>query len=154
MRAVKEQRLAVDSLAFESHIDRCLGCRACEPVCPAGVEYGQLLEAARGEIARNQGKQTLIYRILHFVLRHVWLQPKRLSAAFAVARLTRELRLPELLLQMGIARSISPRFEFALALLDESRGYRTARRELVKSTGRIPEHRMPGARASTGASIM
>src|SRR5437879_6451217 len=30
MRAVKEQRLSVHSLTFESHIDRCLGCRACK----------------------------------------------------------------------------------------------------------------------------
>src|SRR5947207_6970953 len=50
MRAVKEARLAVDSLAFESHIDRCLGCRACEAACPAGVQVGQLLEAGRAEI--------------------------------------------------------------------------------------------------------
>ena len=28
MRAVKEGRLAADSLAFVTHIDRCLGCRA------------------------------------------------------------------------------------------------------------------------------
>src|SRR5438309_9017091 len=50
MRAVEEGRLAIDSPSFERHIDRCLGCRACEAVCPAGVEYGQLLEAARAEI--------------------------------------------------------------------------------------------------------
>src|SRR5947199_8157183 len=30
MRAVKEQRLAVESKAFAKHIDRCLGCRPCE----------------------------------------------------------------------------------------------------------------------------
>ncbi len=29
MRAVKERRLAVESPTFETHIDRCLGCRAC-----------------------------------------------------------------------------------------------------------------------------
>lgn len=30
------------------HLDRCLGCRACEPVCPSHVQYGAILELARG----------------------------------------------------------------------------------------------------------
>src|SRR5438874_2528634 len=34
MRAVKEERLDPTSLTFENHIDRCLGCRACEAACP------------------------------------------------------------------------------------------------------------------------
>src|SRR5215813_14088732 len=71
MRAVKEQRLAVDSLAFENHIDRCLGCRACESVCPAGVQYGQLLEASRAEIFEGATKPTGTYRLLKLVLRHI-----------------------------------------------------------------------------------
>jgi glycolate oxidase iron-sulfur subunit len=47
MKAVVEGRLDPSSDAFRTHIDRCLGCRACEPVCPSGVEYGTLLELAR-----------------------------------------------------------------------------------------------------------
>src|SRR4026207_2508745 len=50
MRAVGEGRLRSESPAFERPTDRCLGWRACEQVCPAGVEYGELLEAARGEL--------------------------------------------------------------------------------------------------------
>ena len=126
MRAVKEKRLAVDSLAFETHIDRCLGCRACESACPAGVEYGHLLEAARAEIVQGKTKPTGFYRLFYFGLKHVWSRPGRLRAAFALARLMRDSGFARLLLRTGFARSISKQFEFGLELLEASGGTSTA----------------------------
>jgi glycolate oxidase iron-sulfur subunit len=128
MRAVKEQRLTVDSPAFEKHIDRCLGCRACESACPAGVQYGQLLEAARAELVHGQTRPAGTYRLLYFVLKHVWSRPKRLATAFALARWFRNSGLATVLIKSGIARGISNQFEFALALLDGSRNGTTSER--------------------------
>jgi glycolate oxidase iron-sulfur subunit len=121
MRAVAEGRLENTSNAFRTHIDRCLGCRACEQVCPAGVEYGQLLEASREELLTAQPKPDFTNKVLRFVLRHVWLSPLRLRLLFGAARVFRDLGLPRLLLKSGIARLFSKRAEFGMALLESSR---------------------------------
>ena len=63
MRAVVDGRLDPASDAFQTHIDRCLGCRACEPVCPSGVEYGALLELAR-DVGAKHRPPPLITRLL------------------------------------------------------------------------------------------
>jgi len=121
MRAVAEGRLPNTSEAFSKHIDRCLGCRACEQVCPAGVEYGQLLEASRHELLTAQPKRGLAQRLLRFGLRYVWTSPRRLSSFFAASRVFRNLGLAKLLFKSGIVKVISPRGHFALALLESSR---------------------------------
>src|SRR5947209_9350308 len=108
MRAVEEGRLAVESNAFSAHINRCLGCRACEQACPAGVEYGQLLEAARSDLSLTQRQRRgWTSRLLRFALRHVWLHPARLRFAFASALIMRDILLPGLLIISNIARRIS-----------------------------------------------
>ncbi len=121
MRAVEEGKLAADSRSFKLHIDRCLGCRACEPVCPAGVEYGHLLEESRAELFAPEISRNLMFRILRLVLAHVLLHPRRLRLAFSFARLLRWSRIPGVLLKLRITGLISPRLEFALALLESSR---------------------------------
>lgn len=51
-------KAAVDGLmdpgdAFENQMNHCLGCRACEPACPADVKYGQLIEQAREAVEQT-----------------------------------------------------------------------------------------------------
>ena len=146
MRAVKEQRLAIGSPSFETHIDRCLGCRACEAACPAGVEYGQLLEVARAEIVKANPRRGGAHALLRFALRHVWLKPRRLRAAFAFARFLRDFKVARFLLKTRFAREMSPQFEFALALLESSSGYRT-------ESGSDPDHVNPSRDARTPTTL-
>ena len=59
MRALEAGELAPDDPALALHLDRCLGCRGCEPVCPSGVGYGRGLAAARALIADRRGVPAL-----------------------------------------------------------------------------------------------
>src|SRR5262245_61454318 len=57
MRGLGEGRIAPSDPLLE-HLDNCLGCRACETVCPAGVPYGRLLEETRGQLNRRAVRGT------------------------------------------------------------------------------------------------
>ena len=52
IKAVAEGRLDLTSPGFVHQMSECLDCRACEAVCPSGVEYGRLLEPARTQVQR------------------------------------------------------------------------------------------------------
>ncbi len=52
IKAVAEGELAMSPL-FIDEMDLCLDCQACQTVCPAGVRYGQLVEASRAQIAAS-----------------------------------------------------------------------------------------------------
>ncbi|MFZ5826436.1 MAG: (Fe-S)-binding protein [Bacillota bacterium] len=51
-RAAAEGQLSLADIA--GPLDQCIGCRACETACPAGVQYGQILEAARTTITKQK----------------------------------------------------------------------------------------------------
>lgn len=109
MRAVAEGRLPADDAAFATHIDRCLGCRACEPVCPSGVEYGHLLERARATIA-DTGRTSPLTRLLLTVF------SDRLftQVAMTAGRILRATGLPRILARSLPASWHSARFGMAM----------------------------------------
>ena len=53
MQAIDSGRIA-PSERIQHHLDLCLDCRACETVCPSGVQYGRLIESYRTKINGDQ----------------------------------------------------------------------------------------------------
>lgn len=82
MSAVLEGVAEVDS-EFEEIIDFCLGCRACEAVCPGLAPYGRVLEGARAEIAAQRPSPGR--RIRRWILGRGLGSRRLVSAATAVA---------------------------------------------------------------------
>jgi glycolate oxidase iron-sulfur subunit len=105
MRALERGELQPTDDALADHLDRCLGCRGCEPVCPSGVRYGQGLEAARARIADARGTPLLARLAL-------WALTTRgvSGVVYWLARLLRATGIPRLLAGWG-------RFGFAMGML-------------------------------------
>jgi glycolate oxidase iron-sulfur subunit len=121
MRMALEGTIPIDDPSLETHIDRCLGCRACETACPSGVPYGHLLEATRATMANT--------RRLPFVARMIlWVfaRPTLLGAAMALGRFARATRIPSLLSRLP------GRVGFAMAMLATT-GRKPSRRYAARS---------------------
>jgi len=118
MRGVVEEKIEIGK-SFISHIDLCLGCRGCETVCPSGVPYGHLLEAARAEVSKHKSASGyLSEKIQRFILNQVFTRPKVLRAVFGFAKFFRDSALAPGLFSIDL---LSSRLRFALALLLASR---------------------------------
>ena len=60
-----------------SHFDTCLGCMACMPACPSGVDYGKLIEATRAQIERKT-ERSLAEKLQRRFMFETFTRPDRL----------------------------------------------------------------------------
>lgn len=106
MRALAEGELERDDPSLTTHIDRCLGCRACETACPSGVPYGHMLELTRATINERR-PVPLVARVILAVFAREWL----LRPALLLSRVFRASGVPALLSRLP------GRIGFAMAML-------------------------------------
>ena len=66
--------------SFVTHIDRCLGCLACQTACPSGVQYGHIVERARAQIEQHYRRPWLARRIRNFVYGRLLADYKKLAS--------------------------------------------------------------------------
>ena len=84
------------TLAFESaqpHVDRCLGCLACEPACPSGVPYRDLISLFRA-LARSRSANSLSAgeKLRRFMAAQTIPYPNRFRLAARLGQLSKGLR--------------------------------------------------------------
>ena len=82
MKEVLEGKL--EWSAAQPHIDRCLGCLACEPACPSGVPYRDLISPFR-TLAKAKTQRTFGERISRFLASQTVPFPSRMRMAARLA---------------------------------------------------------------------
>ena len=120
--------------AFQTHIDRCLGCRACEPVCPSSVAYGVLLEAARESVYRARRAPTVVRILLAVFSSRAWT-----TWSMRLARVVRGLGVARMAARWIPANRLLHPIRFGLAMLEASR------------EPRLPVEQPSGARAPSSS---
>jgi glycolate oxidase iron-sulfur subunit len=119
-----EGTLPVDDQDVRTHIDRCLGCRACETACPSGVPYGHLLEATRATLTKQRPNPPVARLILFVFARRALMRLAMLGGR--VARATR--------LSWLFSR-LPGRLGFAMAMLESTRRPVRGKRYVPQSDG-------------------
>jgi len=84
--------------SFVRHIDLCLDCRACETACPSGVEYGKLVEAARGQIEKYYKRPPLAALLRKLFFYEILPYRQRLEVAGKILRFYQRSGLEKLVL--------------------------------------------------------
>jgi glycolate oxidase iron-sulfur subunit len=109
MRALERNEIGSDDAALAQHLDACLGCRGCEPVCPSGVAYGRGLETARERLFEERGLPPLARAVLGVFRSEALWRP-----LFTAARALRATGVPRLMAGAG-------RVGFGMGMLAASR---------------------------------
>jgi glycolate oxidase iron-sulfur subunit len=94
MKEVLEGKMSFE--AAQPHVDRCLGCLACEPACPSGVPYRDLISPFRA-LAASKVNRNLMERLRRFLAAQTVPFPSRFRLAATIGRI-------------GLIRRLTPKF--------------------------------------------
>lgn len=161
MEAAMENRVDLNDPFFE-HIDRCLVCRACETVCPSGVQFGDLMERTRAAILPARKDPLLKSWFSRLSLRKVIPSHFWLSILFGGAWLMEKLGLKKLSTSFPLRKLIPERLRLLQEMLPGLRPGRfgrartqvypasgTRRGKVALFSGCIMDHVYPQVHAAT-----
>jgi len=105
MGSVLDNKIALSDSVVE-HLDKCLGCLACETACPSGVEYRFLIEASRSQIERNY-KRSAGDKLFRGLLFSILPYPKKLGRILPFIYLYNKSGIRKLFNSFGVLKRIS-----------------------------------------------
>ena len=91
-----------------TQLDFCLGCRACETACPAGVEFGTLLEAGRAEARVGRTGSRLGAWVQRLCLQELLPMPALVQQLASFLYIYQVSGLQQLLRSTGVLRHLVP----------------------------------------------
>ena len=156
-------RMAADGAATLSdkwvgHLDACLGCMACMPACPSGVDYGKLIEATRAQIERNYPRSAA-ERAYRRTIFKTFTNPARLRALLLPMKGYQKTGLQKLARKTGLLKllperlrsmeSLLPRLEKSEALPEVTPAKGTQRHRVGMLTGCVQSVLFPEVNAAT-----
>ncbi|HTA55379.1 MAG TPA: heterodisulfide reductase-related iron-sulfur binding cluster, partial [Candidatus Acidoferrales bacterium] len=125
IKAVGEERLDLNSPGFVGQMWECLDCRACEAVCPSGVQYGQLVETARAQIRRAQAtnESGAVRAVRRLLLQRLFGRLDLMCLAATFLRFAQQTRLTSLAALVGLGRiaNLAPRVRGAFFVPNDQR---------------------------------
>ena len=117
MRAVGEGKLDLFDPEFDEQMYQCLNCRACEAVCPSGVQYGPLVEASRAQLEQHRKRPARERVVRKVALSMPFEDIRRIRASVKLLRLYQRSGLNRLVRRAGVLKVL--RLETLEAMLPE-----------------------------------
>ncbi len=103
MNGLWNKELEADTPLLQ-HLDHCLGCRACEAVCPSQVNYGHLLDQTRAHLNATSGKNKS--KMALYAMNLLAQGSYAIRFSFRLLRLTQRLKLPVIARKIGLLRAL------------------------------------------------
>jgi glycolate oxidase iron-sulfur subunit len=106
IKAVADEELPITDNFVES-INFCLDCQACVTACPAGVKYGQLVEAARYHIEAENTEKGKIPLIKKIALNWIFIDLKKLRWMRSLMKIYQKIGLQSIVQKIRLLKLFS-----------------------------------------------
>lgn len=106
MSAVADGNLSLLDDQFDEQMYQCLNCRACEAVCPSGVQYGAVVEASRAQLEQHRPRPWWQTALRKTVMSWPFNDVRRMRAGASGLRAYQKVGISRFLRKSGILRMI------------------------------------------------